>query len=100
MADPTLKDIAARLDQLEALFRRIPGGGVVDPGPDPFGWWRPRGPFPVPGPFPHPGDPPTIDLSRFNKAQLTMTKEMLKSERSRLDAMEKLVDAQIKEAQG
>ena len=41
-------------------------------------------------------DPPPTDLSRFNKAQLSMTKEMIKTERQRLEAMERLIDDQIK----
>lgn len=100
MPDPSLKDIAARLERIESMFvGRIPGGGFTDPAPDPWGWFgRWRGPFHFPFPFPHPGDPAPIDISRFTQAQLAVTKEMIKAERVRLDAMEKLVDAQIKAA--
>jgi len=97
MANPSLKDISARLDRLESLISRIPGGGVTDPGPDPWGGtggWLPRPRWPIPIPFP--GDPAPMDLSRFTRAQLAVTKEMLKTERFRLEAMERLVDEQIK----
>lgn len=102
MADKSMKDLIARLERIESLFaERIPGGGVTDPPPDswgsgwfPFPFPRPR--FPFPFPFPQPGDPSPIDLSRLTKAQLAVTKEMIKTERFRLDAMEKLIDDQIK----
>ncbi len=99
MANPSLEDVSSRLERLESLISRIPGGGVTDPGPDPlggFGGWRPRWTIPFPFPFPHPGDPAPMDLSRFTRAQLAVTKEMLKTERFRLEAMEKLVDEQMK----
>ena len=98
MPDPTLKDLAARLDRMESLLGRLPGP-ITDPPPDPWGGWF-RGSFPsfprVPFPFPNPGDPGPTDLSRLTKAQLNVTKEMLKTERFRLDAMEKLIDDHIK----
>lgn len=99
MANPSLKDIATRLDRLESLLGRIPGGGVADPGPDPWGgggWWTRPPRWPIPIPFP--GDPAPFDLSRFTKAQLAVTKEMLKTERFRLDSLERLIDDQIKSA--
>jgi hypothetical protein len=99
VSDPTLKDLAVRLDRMESLLGRLPGP-ITDPAPDPWGGWLPRGPFPsfprVPFPFPNPGDPGPTDLSRLSKAQLAVTKEMLKTERFRLDAMEKLIDDHIK----
>lgn len=101
MADPSLKDIAARLERIESLFTwRIPGGGVTDPGPDPWGggWFGGRGRFTFPFPIPIPGDPSPIDLSRLTRAQLAVAKEMIKTERFRLEALEKLVDAQLKAA--
>jgi hypothetical protein len=100
MADPTMQDLIARIDKLEASLTRVPNI-VADPAPDPWGGWGPilqnfgnlsalgRGIRPIP-------DPPPIDFSRFNKAQLSMTKEMLKTERVRLEGMEKLIDEQIK----
>jgi len=107
MADPTLKDLIDRIDKLEASLGRVPNI-IADPAPDPWGggypWGNPWGPIfqnfgnlaglargirPIP-------DPPPFDLSRFNKAQLSMTKEMLKTERARLDALDKLIDDQIK----
>lgn len=98
MAD--FNELARRLDRIEAMLGRIPGGGVSDPPPDPWGGWMPkfRWPTPFPFPFPTPGDPAPIDLSRFNRMQLNMAKEMLKAERFRLDAMEQLIDAQMKMA--
>ncbi len=99
MTDIDIKELAARLDKIEDhLKARIPGGGVTDPPPDPWSGWFPRWPrfsFPFPFPFPQPGDPSPIDLSRLTRAQLDVTKEMLKAERFRLDAMEKLLDEQI-----
>jgi hypothetical protein len=108
MADPTIKDLIDRIDRLEASFTRVPNI-IADPAPDPWGgggpWggnpWGPifqnagqlaalaRGVRPIP-------DPPPFDLSRFTKAQLSMTKEMLKTERARLDALDKLLDDHIK----
>ena len=105
MADPTIKDLIDRIDKLEASLGRVPNI-IADPAPDPWGgghpWSNPWGPF-----FQNagnlasflrrpPGDPPPFDLSRFTKAQLSMTKEMLKTERARLDALDKLIDDQIK----
>ena len=83
MADPTIQDLLARIDKLEAALSRVPNI-IADPAPDPFGggfqnfgqlagFFRGR-----PGPI---FDPPPTDLSRFNKAQLSMTKEMIKTER-------------------
>ena len=107
MSEPTIKDVMARVEGLERLLTaRIPGGGVVDPAPDPWGGWFPRpSPFPFPFPFPQPqprpipipqpGDPSPIDLSRLTISQLELSREMLKTERARLDSMEKLIDEQI-----
>lgn len=105
MADPTIQDLIARIDRLEASLTKVPNI-IADPAPDPWGgggpWGNPWGPiFQNAGQLAallrtRPGDPPPFDLSRFNKAQLSMTKEMLKTERARLDAMDKLVDEQIK----
>jgi hypothetical protein len=98
MADPNLQDLSERIAKLEDLLRpRIPGGGVTDPGPD--GWmptWfgGPRLRFPFP--WPEPGDPMPFDLSRLNKSQLEVTREMIRSNKIRLEALEKLVDQQIK----
>ena len=93
MADPEISDLIARIQNLEKLIERIPGGGVVDPAPDPWGGWFPRPrPFPVPWP---PGDPSPIDLSRLTRTQLEMTREMLKTEKFRIESMEKLLDEQI-----
>ena len=103
MADPTIQDLIARIDRLEASLTRVPNI-IADPAPDPWGggpWGgNPWGPL-LQGQLAAllrrpPGDPPPFDLSRFNKAQLSMTKEMLKTERARLDAMDKLIDDQIK----
>src|SRR5262245_39211362 len=95
MSETTIQDLIARIDRLEASFTRVPNI-IADPAPDPWGGghpWNPWGPIfqnagqlaalargvrPIP-------DPPPMDLSRFTKAQLTMTKEMLKTERARLD---------------
>ncbi len=103
MADPTLKDLMKRLEQLEALITTrppLPPNPVIDPAPDPWGPFGgvfnsqvlsslARGLRPIP-------DPPPFDFSRLNAAQLAVTKEMIKTERFRLDALEKLVDGQIK----
>lgn len=100
MPDPSLQDIIARLERVEAMFPwRIPGGGVTDPPPDPWGGWfggRGRGGVTFPFPIPIPSDPSPIDFSRLSRAQLNVTKEIIKAERFRLEALEKLVDAQLK----
>lgn len=93
MAD--LKDISSRLERIESILGRIPS--FADPPPDPFSvfsGWRARLPFNLPI---H-GDPPPLDFSRFTRAQLSVAKEMINVERSRLDAMEKLIDGQMKTA--
>ena len=73
---------------------------ITDPAPDPWGGWFQRPVASIlparPFPFPNPGDPGPTDLSRLSKAQLAVTKEMLKTERFRPDAMEKLIDDHIK----
>jgi hypothetical protein len=101
MGEPNLQDLLDRISKLEDLLRpRIPGGGVTDPGPD--GWvggWigGPRFTFPSPwGPGGPRTDPSPIDFSRFNKSQLEVTREMIRSDKVRLEAFEKLVDQQIK----
>ena len=91
-----ISQLNARLDRIEALLGRIPGGGVADPAPDDFwGQFFPRFPRWPRFPFPQPGDPAPVDLSRLTRAQLELAKETVKSERIRLDAVEKLIDSQI-----
>ena len=74
MADPTIQDLIARIDRLEASLTRVPNI-IADPAPDPWGggpWGgNPWGPL-LQGQLAAllrrpPGDPPPFDLSRFNK---------------------------------
>ena len=62
--DPTVAELAREVRSLreEILRLRVPGGGVVDPGPDDWGRWPPPRRFP---PIPQPGDPAPFDRARF-----------------------------------
>ena len=101
----TIGDLAVRLDRLEALLDRLGGGVISDPAPDDWGrpgrygpigifdrqyWHIPRPPDPV--------DPSPIDLSRFSKVQLQLALTQIAAERIRLDALEKVVNEQLKTA--
>ncbi len=97
--DKRLVELDARLNQLEAaLQHRFPI--LFDPAPDDWGHWGGwpgrRIPIPFPMPHPHPGDPVPIDVSRLTKAQLMVSLEVIKAQRIRLDAMEKMINDQIK----
>jgi hypothetical protein len=92
-----LAEISTRLERLEALLvGRIPQ--VFDPPPDDWGrlggWGRWR---PVPIPWPEPGDPVPLDISRLTRAQLLVSLESIKAQRIRLDAMENVINQQLKE---
>ena len=99
----TLADVAVRLDRLESLLDRFGGGIISDPAPD--DWGRPHRYGPI-GPFdrqywyiprpPDPVDPSPIDLSRFTKVQLQLALTQIAAERIRLDALEGVVNEQLK----
>lgn len=103
MADDKFSALEARLDRLEtSLLGRYPIPPIFDPPPDDFPrwggfggwpWWQGRRPIPIP----EPGDPVPIDIGRLTKAQLHLALETIKAQRVRLDAVEKLVQQQIKE---
>jgi len=98
MADETtLANLQARLDRIEALIgQRIPQ--VFDPPPDDLGRWIAGGwGRPVPIPWPNPGDPVPIDISRLTKAQLQVSLEAIKAQRIRLDAVENMIQQQLKQ---
>lgn len=88
-------DLSARLERLEGLFFRIPQ--VFDPPPDDFGRWAGGGWRPIPVPWPNPGDPVPIDISRLTRAQLQVSLEAIKASRIRLDAMETMINQQLRD---
>lgn len=95
MPDDKFAALEARLERIEsALLHRIPP--VFDPSPDDItrwgGWggWRPI-------PIPTPGDPVPIDISRLTKAQLQVSLEAIKAQRIRLDAVETMIQQQLKQ---
>ena len=92
-----LADLSARVERLEAaLLGRIPH--VFDPPPDDWGrWGGSLGWRPVPIPWPNPGDPVPIDISRLTRAQLQVSLESIKAQRIRLDAVENMINQQLKE---
>jgi hypothetical protein len=101
MADDKLAALEQRLDQLEmSLHGRFPFHHVDPPPDDPrwpvWPWWGGR--RPIPFPIPEPGDPVPIDIGRLTKVQLQMALENIKAQRIRLDAVEKLVQQQLKQA--
>ncbi|MFN0180534.1 MAG: hypothetical protein ACKVZ0_17170 [Gemmatimonadales bacterium] len=99
MPDPKRTvDLEARLERLESLLtQRIPP--VFDPPPDDWGRWGGWGGWrPIPMPWPQPGDPVPIDLSRLTRSQLKLSLEAIKAQRVRLDAMETMINQQLKEA--
>jgi len=100
----TLGDLAVRLDRLEALLDRFGGGIVSDPAPDDWGRWPGRfGPignfdrqyWHIPRP-PDPVDPSPVDLSRFTKVQLQLALTQIAAERIRLEALEGVINEQLK----
>ena len=96
MADDTLAALTARLDRIEAvLAHRIPQ--VFDPPPDDLGRWIGGWGGRIPIPWPNPGDPVPIDISRLTKAQLQVSLEAIKGQRIRLDAVENMIQTQLKQ---
>jgi hypothetical protein len=95
--DKHLADLSARLERLEGLLLgRIPP--VFDPSPDDWGrWGGSLGWRPIPIPWPNPGDPVPIDISRLTRAQLQVSLESIKAQRIRLDAMETMINQQLKQ---
>ncbi|HZB43301.1 MAG TPA: hypothetical protein VE487_20185 [Ilumatobacter sp.] len=92
----SLDDLATRLDRLEQMLDRF--GPVTDPAPDDWGrlpgrfdrwWWN----IPVP---PRPGDPSPVDISRFSRVQLELAIHQIAAERIRLDALEDMINQQLK----
>ena len=93
-----LDELAVRLEALESVVRQR-FGPVTDPAPDDFGRWR----WPIADywrewrvPIPNPGDPSPIDFGRLSKIQLQMVQHQIAAERVRFDAMEQLLEEQIK----
>jgi hypothetical protein len=94
-------ELGARLERLETLLLgRIPQ--VFDPPPDDWGRWGGWGGFigsraiPIPFPIPQPGDPVPMDISRLSRAQLQVSLESIKAQRIRLDAVENMINQQLK----
>lgn len=99
MADDRMAALESRLERLEmSLHGRFPYP-PVDPAPDdwrsPWQWWGGRRPIPIP--IPEPGDPVPIDIGRLSRVQLQIALENIKAQRVRLDAVEKLVQQQLKQ---
>lgn len=97
MADADSKSFEDRIARLEVavnqLSFRFPIGPIVDPaGPITEGGGGFR---PTHGPV---GDPPPIDFSRFSAAQLQASLHSINAEKTRLAAMEDLVNQQLKKA--
>ena len=97
--DKSISELALRLERIEALLSY-----KVDPSPDDvprwgggWGWPGPRIPFPRP---PDPGDPVPIDISRLSKAQLQVSLESIKAQRIRLEAVENMIQQQLKQMKG
>ena len=101
--DKSIADIAARLERIEAAlaFRTPP---VFDPSPDDIprggGGWGWPGQRYIPIPWPNPGDPVPIDISRLTRAQLQVSLESIKAQRIRLDAVENMIQQQLKQLKG
>jgi len=98
--DKALAALTARLERIEAtLGGRFPP--IIDPSPDDLGRWIFGGRFvPIPFPRPDPGDPVPIDISRLSRAQLLVSLETIRAQRIRLDALEGMIQAQIKQTKG
>ena len=97
--DKSISELAVRLERIEALL-----SWNVDPSPDDLprwggGWaWPGRRPIPIPGP--NPGDPVPIDISRLSRAQLQLSLESIKAQRIRLEAVENMIQQQLKQTKG
>jgi hypothetical protein len=94
--DRSLAELAVRLERIESLLaQRIPQ--VFDPPPDDLGRWGGWFPRPFPFPWPNPGDPVPIDISRLSRAQLEVSLQAIKAQRIRLDALESMIEKQLKQ---
>jgi hypothetical protein len=99
--DKSIADIAARLERIEAALSLRPPH-VFDPSPDDIprgggGWGWLGGQRYIPIPWPNPGDPVPIDISRLTRAQLQVSLESIKAQRIRLDAVENMIQQQLKQ---
>jgi|SwirhisoilCB1_FD_contig_81_1838349_length_511_multi_3_in_0_out_0_1 hypothetical protein len=102
--DKSIADIAARLERIEAALSFRPPH-VFDPSPDDIprgggGWGWLGGQRYIPIPWPNPGDPVPIDISRLTRAQLQVSLESIKAQRIRLDAVENMIQQQLKQLKG
>jgi hypothetical protein len=97
MADAETKKLEERVSRLEVavnqLAFRFPIGPIVDPagplGGGGGGFRPPHGPI---------GDPAPIDFSRFSAAQLQASLHSINAEKTRLAALEELINQQLKKA--
>jgi hypothetical protein len=98
MADTEAKNLEDRVSRLEVavnqLAFRFPIGPIVDPA-GPFGGGGGGGVRPPHGPI---GDPAPIDFSRFSAAQLQASLHSISAEKTRLAALEELINQQLKKA--
>jgi hypothetical protein len=96
MSQPDNKSLEERVSRLESIVSqagsRFAVGAIVDPaGPWGGGWGGVYYP-PVHGPI---GDPAPTDFSRFSAAQLQSALHSIRAEKTRLGAMEELINQQL-----
>jgi hypothetical protein len=86
-----LKSLEERINRLETAVSGFQFGPVVDPA-GPWGGGG-GGHIPIHRPV---GDPPPWDVSRFSVAQLKASLHAISAEKTRLEAMEGLINQQLK----
>ena len=93
MADAdNIKNLEDRVTRLEAAV----GGAISDPA-GPWGGFGGGGIVRGHGPV---GDPAPVDLSRMSSAQLQASLHSIQAEKTRLAAMEALVNQHLEKAKG
>ncbi len=85
--DKSIAELGVRLDRIEAALSALRS-------PQGFDW----GSHPIP--WPNPGDPVPIDIARLTRAQLQLTLESIKAQRIRLDAIDNMIQQQLKQPTG
>jgi hypothetical protein len=89
-----ITNLEARVGRLETTMSQHAANLTFSPVVDPAGPWGGGGGGHVPVHLPV-GDPPPIDVSRFSAAQLQSSLHSINAEKTRLTAMEGLINQHL-----